>query len=171
MSGLPVPPAEPQNIQVVEADLSDERHQRHVVEMVNAYARDPMGRGGDLPAAVMADLIPGLRRHPTSLIFLAYDGGRPVGVAVCFLGFSTFAARPLINIHDLSVIPGYRGRGVGRRLLEHVEAKGRALNCAKITLEVNAENRVAQKLYVAYGFGDGKADGTIGRMWFLQKPL
>jgi ribosomal protein S18 acetylase RimI-like enzyme len=171
MTGLPTTSSGLHEIDVVQANLDDPRQQRHVVQMVNAYARDPMGRGDDLPEAVLQELIPGLRRHPTSLIFLAYDGDRPVGVAVCFVGFSTFAARPLINIHDLSVIPGYRGRGIGRKLLEHVEAKGRALNCAKITLEVNAENRLAQKLYVAFGFGDGNPDGMIGRVWFLQKRL
>jgi len=40
---------------------------------------------------------------------------------VCFRGFSTFAAAPLINVHDLAVVPGFRGQGIGRRLLEAVE--------------------------------------------------
>ena len=47
----------------------------------------------------------------------------PVGAAVCFIGFSTFAAKPLINIHDFVVLPAARGKGVGRRLLEAVEKK------------------------------------------------
>jgi ribosomal protein S18 acetylase RimI-like enzyme len=99
------------------------------------------------------------------------DDEMPVGLAVCFLGFSTFAARPLINIHDLAVLPEYRGRGIGRRLLERVEAKGHALGCAKLTLEVRADNHRAQRLYQQVGFGDAPtADGTV-RHWFLQKSL
>ena len=36
---------------------------------------------------------------------------KPVGLATTFEGFSTFAAKPLINIHDIAVLPDYRGRG------------------------------------------------------------
>jgi ribosomal protein S18 acetylase RimI-like enzyme len=156
---------------VVEADLSDLAHQQAVVEMVNTYARDPMGRGRDLPANVLRDLIPGLRAHPTTLIFLAFAGSSPVGIAVCFVGFSTFAARPLVNIHDLAVVPEHRGRGVGRRLLEAVEAKAHDLGCCKLTLEVLAGNRPAQTLYRRAGFENMKADGASARVWFLEKHL
>lgn len=156
---------------VVEADLANPRHQGAVVDLVNAYARDPMGQGRDLAEDVRRDLIAGLRRHPAALILLAFDGDLPVGIAVCFIGFSTFAARPLINIHDLAVVPEYRGQGVGRALLEHVEARGRAMGCARLTLEVNADNLPAQALYTKFGFGDGTPDGRIGRVWFLQKRL
>ncbi|MDR7417549.1 MAG: GNAT family N-acetyltransferase [Armatimonadota bacterium] len=153
------------------ANLDDPAHQQAVLAMVNAYARDPMGQGRDLPETVQRDLVPGLRRHPTTLIFLAYDGERPIGVAVCFVGFSTFAARPLVNIHDLSVVAGYRGQGVGRRLLERVESAARELGCAKITLEVNADNVGAQHLYRRFGFRGGGSGDDLNRVWFLQKRL
>jgi ribosomal protein S18 acetylase RimI-like enzyme len=159
-----------QDLLIIEADLADPQHQEAVVAMVNAYARDPMGNGQDLPEAVRHALIPGLRQHPTALIFLAFDGEAPVGIAVCFLGFSTFAARPLLNIHDLAVIPEYRGRGVGRRLLEQVEAKGRELGCCKLTLEVREDNHTAQQLYWKVGFQHAaSAAGT--RTWFLERRL
>lgn len=158
------------NLVIVEADLDDPKHQEAVLAMVNAYARDPMGNGEDLPESVRQALIPGLRRHPTSLIFLAFDGQEPVGVAVCFLGFSTFAARPLINIHDLAVIPAYRGRGVGRRLLERVEAKGRELGCCKLTLEVREDNYTAQQLYWRVGFKHAASEAGT-RTWFLERRL
>jgi ribosomal protein S18 acetylase RimI-like enzyme len=160
-----------QDLVIVEADLKNPEHQAAVIAMVNAYARDPMGNGRDLPEYVRNELISGLRRHPTSLIFLAFDGEEPVGIAVCFVGFSTFAARPLINIHDLAVIPAYRGQGVGRRLLERVEVKGRELGCCKLTLEVRSDNKPAQRLYEKVGFNNGAdAVGPV-RMWFLEKPL
>ena len=71
-------------------------------------------------------LVDGLREHPTSLVFLAFDRNRPVGMATCFIGFSTFAARRIINIDDLHVPAEFRSRGIGRRLLEAVEAKATA---------------------------------------------
>jgi ribosomal protein S18 acetylase RimI-like enzyme len=160
-----------QGIYVIEADLNDARHQTAILQLVNAYARDPMGDGRDLPSAVQERLIPGLRQQPTSLVFLAFDALTPVGVAVCFLGFSTFAARPLINIHDLAVLPDYRGQGIGRLLLERVEAKGHELECCKLTLEVREDNHRAQGLYQQFGFGDAPDGPGPVRHWFLQKRL
>jgi ribosomal protein S18 acetylase RimI-like enzyme len=156
---------------VIEADLDAPRHQEAIVSLINAYARDPMGDGRDLPPEVRERLIPGLRRHPTTLVFLAFDGERPAGIAVCFLGFSTFAARPLINIHDLAVVPEYRGQGVGRLLLGRVEAKGRQLGCCKLTLEVRDDNHRAQRLYQKAGFAVMPSEHGAVRNWFLQKGL
>ena len=156
---------------VIEADLDAPQHQEAIVYLINAYARDPMGDGRDLPAAVRERMIPGLRQHPTTLVFLAFDGQEPVGIAVCFRGFSTFAARPLLNIHDLAVMPAYRGRGVGRLLLERIEAKGRELACCKLTLEVREDNHRAQRLYRRSGFGDTPAEHGTVRHRFLQKGL
>jgi ribosomal protein S18 acetylase RimI-like enzyme len=158
-------------VTVIEAALDEPQHQQAILQLINAYARDPMGDGQDLPAAVRDRLIPGLRQHPTSLVFLAFDGATPVGVAVCFVGFSTFAARPLINIHDLAVIPDSRGRGIGRLLLDRVEAKGRELECCKLTLEVREDNHRAQRLYQRFGFGDTPSKLGPVRNWFLQKRL
>jgi ribosomal protein S18 acetylase RimI-like enzyme len=158
-------------VTVIEADLHDPQHQTAILHLVNAYARDPMGDGRDLPAAVRDRLIAGLRQHPTSLVFLAFDEATPVGIAICFVGFSTFAALPLINIHDLAVIPDYRGQGIGRLLLQRVEAKGRALGCCKLTLEVRDDNHRAQQLYRQAGFGDLSAEHGTVRHWFLQKRL
>jgi ribosomal protein S18 acetylase RimI-like enzyme len=87
------------------------------------------------------------------------------------VGFSTFAARLLINIHDLAVIPEYRGRGIGRLLLEAVEAKGHELGCCKLTLEVREDNQRAQRLYDKFGFGDMPSEQGPVRHRFLQKRL
>jgi GNAT superfamily N-acetyltransferase len=158
-------------IEVVEADLDRTDHQAAVVELIDAYAADPMGNGRALSAQTRLDLIPGLRRLPTTVIFLAYWQESAIGIAVCFRGFSTFAARPLINIHDLAVLPAHRGQGVGRRLLEAVERKARDLGCCRLTLEVAEKNGKARRIYGAAGFAQAVyAPGTGGAL-FMSKPL
>lgn len=160
------------------ADLDSDQDCRAIVAMIDAYSRDPMGADGPLPDAIRERLIPGLREHPTTLVFLAFephgaDGsheGPPIGAAVCFLGFSTFAARQLINVHDLSVVPEARGRGVGRRLLGAVEAEGRRRGCCKLTLEVLENNR-ARRLYEACGFEQAEYTGKAGGALFMMKGL
>ena len=159
------------SVEIVEADLNRDDHQRSVLALVDAYARDPMGNGQSLPDKVKNDLIPGLRKHPTTLIFLAYCDGQAVGIAVCFIGFSTFAARPLINIHDLAVLPVSRGSGVGRRLLDAVEGKAREMGCCKVTLEVLENNHRALKVYAAAGFARATYTREAGGALFFAKKL
>jgi GNAT superfamily N-acetyltransferase len=159
------------SIRIVEADLSLAEHQEAVRSMVDAYSRDAMGNGKPLDQDVRTRLIPGLRRHPTTLIFLAFDGVQPIGAAVCFIGFSSFAAKPIINIHDFVVLPASRGKGIGRRLLEAVEAKARELGCCKLTLEVMDKNHQVIRMYPAAGCERYSLQEEAGVASFMSKPL
>jgi GNAT superfamily N-acetyltransferase len=159
------------SIRIVEADLTEPQHQRDVITMTNAIALDPVGNGAPLPADVLERLVEGLRRHPTTLIFLAYDGDEVVGIATCFLGFSTFYARQLINIHDLAVLPAARGRGAGGLLLDAVEARARTLGCCKLTLEVQEQNQRARRMYEARGWAQAIYGDPPAGALFYAKPL
>jgi ribosomal protein S18 acetylase RimI-like enzyme len=132
---------------------------------------DPMGNGCDLSDDVQEVLIQRLRMHPTTRIFLAFDGKDPVDIATCFIGFSTFAARPLINIHDLHVSKDQRRRGIARRLLEGVQEDARELNCCKLTLEVQENNHPALALYRSLGFVCGQYQEEAGGVLFREKRL
>ncbi len=156
---------------IADANLERPEHQRVVVELLDAYARDPKGDGKPLADDVKRELIGGLQRHPTTHVLLAYVGDRPVGVAVCFLGFSTFAARPLLNLHDFAVLAEHRGQGVGRRLMEAVVSKAQELGCCKVTLEVDEHNERARRLYHAAGFGQADRIPQSGLCLFMTKPV
>ncbi len=157
--------------EIVEADLTRRDHQEAVKALIAAYANDPMGNGGPLPRDVMDRLIPGLQLHPTTLILLAYVDGQAAGIATCFVGFSTFYARPLVNIHDLAILPAFREQGTGRQLLEGVLHKARELGCCKVTLEVHEGNSRAKQIYEAAGFAEGAAREPGGRWLFYSRPL
>ena len=157
-------------LHITEADFTNPLHAEAIPFLINAYASDPMGGGGELPKEVLDGMVEGLSSHPSCFVVLAFDGERPVGIANCFVGFSTFAARPLVNVHDLAVIPEYRGRRVGERLLEEVEKKANDLGCCKLTLEVREDNR-ARHLYQRFGFGDFTTNGEQVQTFFLEKKL
>ena len=112
-------------------------------------------------------LIQGLREQAQGRYFLAEHEGELVGVAICFLGFSTFRARPLLNIHDLAVRSDFRGQGVGSELLRAVERAAREEGCCRLTLEVHARNR-ARQLYHRHGF---EPDAPEDEFLFLIKAL
>jgi len=159
------------DVEVAEADLTNPDHARGLVEILDSYARDPMGGARPLPQSVRERLVPGLAAQANALILLALARGVPVGAAVCFLGFSTFAARPLLNIHDLAVLPEFRGLGIGRALLEAAEFRARKLSCGKLTLEVREDNERARSLYESVGFGDFAPGTDPTPTLFLHKRL
>lgn len=142
-----------------------------MLDLTAAYALDTMGNGGPLPSQVLANLISGLRAHPTTFIFLALDQRKFVGIATCFIAFSTFAARPLINIHDLAVLAEYRGQGVGQALLQAVEQHARANNFCKLTLETQENNVRARRVYASAGFTQAVYGDTTGGSLFYSKKL
>lgn len=157
------------DLRVAEADLDDPRHAAGVVAVIDAYAREPVGGGKPLAPDVRERVVGMLRDHPTSLVLLAFVGGEPVGVATCFFGLSTFRARPLLNIHDLAVLPSYRGQGIGRALLRAAEEHALRKGCCRLTLEVLESNARARGLYRSFGFADSMADHPP--MHFLVKSL
>ena len=157
-------------IEITEINYADSIHAEGLVEVINSYASDPVGGAKPLTAEVRARLVPALRDQPHSLVLLALDGGRPVGVAVCFFGLSTFLARPLLNIHDLAVVPANRGQGIGRALLKTAERRALQRGCCKLTLEVQEDNTRARNLYGRFGFTDFLI-GNSAPTRFLAKKL
>ncbi|NBQ06516.1 MAG: radical SAM protein [Betaproteobacteria bacterium] len=55
-----------------------------------------------------------MARIPGAASFIAWLDGQPIGLINCFEGYSTFKAKPLLNVHDIAVLDGYRGQGVGQ---------------------------------------------------------
>ncbi|MDG2050525.1 MAG: GNAT family N-acetyltransferase [Myxococcota bacterium] len=156
---------------IVKANLTDSHHQASLMEMVEAFSADFFGANRPLTTPVREELIDGLRAHPTTLVFLAFESASPIGMAICFRTFSTFAARPSINIHDFFVSEKARSRGISRELLEAVEAEARASGCCKLTLEVLAQNERARSIYHAAGFSHAAADKSPGGTLFYTRSL
>ncbi len=137
------------------ADLDNVDDQAAIVTLLDHYSQHEMGSGRPLPDDVKSRLIDGLRAHPMSRIFIARSTvtnvAMPVGLAVCFVGFSTFKAKPLVNIHDLVVHESCRGQGIGGQLIDAVADYSKQLGGCAVTLEVRADNP-ARKLYAKKGF-------------------
>jgi ribosomal protein S18 acetylase RimI-like enzyme len=152
-------------------DFGNEGHAAGLLSVLDSYAREDMGGGAPLSLDVRQRLVPALREQANALVLLAFADGAVTGIATCFFGFSTFAARPLLNVHDLAVLPASRGRGVGRALLVAAEERARARGCVKLTLEVREDNARARGLYHERGFRDFELGGATYRTFFLAKSL
>jgi len=158
-------------IDIALADYRDPLHAAALVSLLDLYARDPAGGGTPLPPSVMAGLPKALAARPQAFSVLAFDGEQPVGLVNCIEGFSTFACRPLVNVHDAVVVASHRGQRVLQRMFDQVEAEARRRGACKLTLEVLSGNAAALKAYAREGFGGYQLDPAFGSAIFLQKKL
>jgi len=163
--------SEAMSIGIVQVDYENAEQAAVLIDLLDAYSRDPMGGGEELNEVVKRRLPKALVSFPGALSLLAYMDGVAVGLCNAFEGFSTFYAQPLINIHDLYVRPEYRGQGVAGRLLLEVERIARERGCCKMTLEVLEGNTPAQKSYRHLGFAPYRLDPALGTALFWQKIL
>jgi ribosomal protein S18 acetylase RimI-like enzyme len=156
---------------VIAADYHHPPHARAVVDLLEAYARDPAGGGHPLSEHARSNLPRELASRPQAFSVLAFDGEQPVGLVNCIEGFSTFACRPLVNVHDVVVLASHRGHRVGERMLAEVERMARDRGACKVTLEVLSGNTPAWRLYQRIGFAGYQLDPALGSAQFLQKWL
>lgn len=159
------------SLNVIQADYHNEEHGQQIVSLLDIYARDPMGGGEPLPEQTKESLILGLQEQPGAFSLIAQVDGQPVGLMNCFQGYSTFAAKPLINIHDLVVDATYRGQGVAKALFTQVENIATERGACKVTLEVLSGNTPAKALYASLGYGDYALDPETGTALFWQKKM
>ncbi|WP_144097135.1 GNAT family N-acetyltransferase [Croceicoccus sediminis] len=153
------------------ADYRDPADGAALVALLDAYARDPMGGGEPLSPKVRDGLPAALAEQPGAFTLIAREDGEPAGLANCFTGFSTFACAPLVNIHDLAVLPEHRGKGLGRALMRAVATEARKRGACKITLEVLSGNEGAKALYASEGFATYALDPAMGSAQFWEKKL
>ncbi len=158
-------------IEVVRARYGNPAHAAALLELLDAYARDPAGGGEALGEFARANLLNELAARPFIFSVLAFDGDTPVGLVNAIEGFSTFACRPLVNVHDVVVAASHRGRGIAAQLFAEVEAIARERGACKLTLEVLDGNASARALYQRLGFATYRLDPAMGHAQFLQKWL
>ncbi|KTC25926.1 GNAT family acetyltransferase [Pseudomonas marginalis ICMP 9505] len=159
------------DILVLQASYTNPVHAEAIGLVLNQYAKDPMGGGHPLAADLLQQLPAELAKRAHAFSVLAFVGGEPAGLINCFEGFSTFACRPLINVHDVAVVNQFRGLGLSQKMLQKVEEIARQRGCCKITLEVLEGNDVAQSAYRKFGFDQSIFDPAHGRMLSWSKPL
>ncbi len=162
------------NVRVCQVNYANTSHATALVTLLDAYAKDPMGGGSGLSDFARTHLVASLAERPQCFSVLAYvsaDDARPVGLVNCVEGFSSFACRPLVNVHDVVVLPDYRGQRIAEKMLLLVDELARLRGACKLTLEVLSGNVGAAKLYRRIGFSNYQLDPSMGEAQFLQKWL
>ena len=159
------------DIEVRQVNYRDDGDIQALLSLLDMYAQDPMGGGAPLAEDVKSRLCRDLANFPGAYSAIAWQEHRPVGLINAFVGYSTFKARPLMNVHDIAVVPEVRGQGVGQALLGALEQHARAIGCCKMTLEVLSGNTRGLRSYEQFGFEHYALDPQMGQAMFMQKWL
>ena len=156
---------------ITKVDFNDQAQAADFIFLMSHYASDPMGGGEDLGEQIKAELPAMMAARENCVSFMTYVDERPAGLINCMEGFSTFACKPLLNIHDVIVHGDFRGRNIAGKLLEAAQQEALARGCVKLTLEVLTGNEAARKVYARNGFAPYVLDAAMGVAEFWQKPL
>ncbi len=101
--------------------------------------------------------------QPTAEVLIAEFSGRPAGFALFFTSYSTFLAQPGIYLEDLFVLPEYRGRSIGKRLLAFLAGLVVERKMGRLDWSVLNWNEPAIKFYTQIG-ARGLTDWTQYRL-------
>jgi ribosomal protein S18 acetylase RimI-like enzyme len=159
------------NVKIIITDYSNPQHSEDLVLLLNQYAASPTGGGVELSIHTQENLVKELGKLPYAFSLLAYVDSAPAGLVNCFILFSTFQCKPVINIHDLFVAEEYRRQGISQLLLQKVEKMAIDRGACKITLEVLEQNHSAKNSYSKFGFVGYELDPKYGKAIFLEKSL
>ena len=85
-------------------------------------------------------------RFPVYHTFLVEDGGQVCGYGCLIILFED------AELANIAVAPTYRGRGVGKLLMEKMHAYAKSLGAERMLLEVRVSNQSAIGLYEKYGY-------------------
>ncbi|MGH7578094.1 MAG: GNAT family N-acetyltransferase [Longimicrobiales bacterium] len=144
-------------ITIREYQPADASGLRRCVVQLQEYERtlEPRLRAGEIIADAYCEMIHVRCRRSRGCVFMADEAGTVVGfaAALAHVPFTELDDPPgtYALVTDLVVLPNYRGRGIGRRLLEHAESFVRAEGASELRIGVLASNE-ARRLYVARGF-------------------
>ncbi len=89
--------------------------------------------------------------EPAASVIFAFNGDKPVGFAVFYSTYSTFAGLPGLYLEDLFVKPEARGLGVGRQLLRYLARLAKEKGCWRIEWAVLHWNETAVGFYRKLG--------------------
>lgn len=96
-------------------------------------------------------------------VIFAEEDGEPVGYALFFHNFSTFLGRSGVYLEDLFVLPGHRGKGYGKGLLQKLAQIALERDCGRLEWVCLDWNKPSIDFYLSLG-AKPLGDWTIYRL-------
>lgn len=163
-------------VSIRELDFANALDRDALAKMIQSFSADEAIGGKGIASETAVAAVAGLaRRVPSIWVAMAWDESgesrRGAGMVITIESYSTFAAAPVLNIHDVAVASDYRRQGVGRRLVEAARDEARRRDCCKMTLEAYRQNEGAIRLYRDLGFRSPGEGTPTGETLFFSLSL
>jgi GNAT superfamily N-acetyltransferase len=117
------------------------------IKALAVYEREPDA----VEATEEALLEHGFGAQPYFECVIAECDGAAAGFAFYFFDYSTWLGKPGLYLEDLFVDPAFRGKGIGKALLERLAGIALERGCARMKWEVLDWNEPAIEFYRAMG--------------------
>jgi len=121
----------------------------HYLDSSAAYG----DKGPELgPKALARAITLFLRKPELGFVWLAYADGKAAGVCIVCYAVSTSIGGVVAKLDDVFVADGYRGKGVGTKMIEALKAELKKKKVGRIDTAVHLRNPGAARYYARLGF-------------------
>ena len=85
--------------------------------------------------------------NPAGCQFIYRDNGVVIGFATVYFSYASSITAKVAVLNDLFTVSNLRGKGIGRKLVEHCHQFASENNASRLQWVTAPDNEVAQKLY------------------------
>ncbi|MBR9876657.1 GNAT family N-acetyltransferase [Vibrio sp. J1-1] len=136
-------------------------------KLFHSYRQLSVSLDNSAPESESADWIESRLKDGSGVFLLATADEQVLGFATLYQGFSSISLNKYWVLNDIYVSKSARGLGLGRALMEYIEAYAKSTNAKGIELETSLDNVVAQSLYEDLGY----LENTQYKRYFKKAQL
>ncbi len=122
------------------------------------------------PVSVLPKRIEAVANSNNTHLLVCDDGDDIIATAlVCLCQDVMFDNQPFALVENVVVSADYKREGIGKSMMDHIEAFCVEQDCSKIMLQTSSENRDARDFYTTMGYDpDAKIGFVKYRRYFSQ---
>ncbi|HCS65925.1 MAG TPA: N-acetyltransferase [Cellvibrio sp.] len=120
--------------------------------------------------SVLPERITALANSEQTHLLVCDDSGEIIATAlVCLCQDVMFDSQPFALVENVVVSADYKREGIGKSMMDYIEAFCLKQDCSKIMLQTSSKNRDARDFYTAMGYDPDAKIGFIKyRRYFSQ---
>ena len=121
--------------------------------LLTLYEQLHLKRGLGLSLEEARRIFERVRRNPDYRIYIAAADGKVIGTfSLLIMENLAHRGAPMSFVENVVVDEVWRGKGVGKRMMEFGMDRSREMGCYKVTLSSHLEREAAHRFYESLGF-------------------
>ena len=114
------------------------------------------------PVSVSPERIDTVAKSNNTYLLVCDDAGEIIATAlVCLCQDVMFGSQPFALVENVVVSAGHKRAGIGKSMMDYIEAFCLEQDCSKIVLHTSSGNRIARDFYTAMGYDPDTKFGFI----------